>query len=305
VGSLSLTSDPVPSCPEGHECFSFSVACPSVATGSAGYLAVASHIGGARGVVLFASGGTGKVWWGHGRKSPAFIQKVREAGLTVVQLRWAHAWWRSFEEPGAGEGTALLACPSATAIDWVHDHVYAPMGVSPRAGRCGYCLTGNSGGASQISYSLSHYGLEGILDAVVPTSGPPHAAQAKGCLRQKREEAYWYGTFATDVIDASYGYTDVEGPCALHDQTWLSRWEEDSIDLGGSDHSHPGTRVRFILGALDTTEAPPHALDYAERLRAAGSPWVSVVHVPGMTHDIQGSIEGLAELRRTLIGSPR
>jgi large subunit ribosomal protein L36 len=123
-------------------------------------------------------------------KAPAFLQEIRRAGLTVVQLRWAHAWWRSFEEPGTGEGTALLACRSATVIDWVHDQVYAPMGVNPRAGRCGYCLTGNSAGASQISYALSHYGSEATLDAVVPTNGPPHAGQPKGCLRQDGEEAH-------------------------------------------------------------------------------------------------------------------
>jgi hypothetical protein len=305
VGSLSLTSTSVPTCPQGHDCFSFSVACPSVATESSGYLAVAPHVGRGRGVVLLASGGTGKIWWGHGRKAPAFLQKIREAGLTVVQLRWTDAWWRSFEEAGSGEGTALLACRSATAIDWVHDQVYAPMGVNPRAGRCGYCLTGNSAGASQISYALSHYGLEAILDAVVPTNGPPHAGQPKGCLRHEGEEAYWYGSFATHIMDASYGYADGDGPCALHAPAWFPRWEEDSVEIGGSDYSHPRTRVRFILGARDTTEAPAHALDYADRLRSAGSPLVSVVHVPTMTHDLLSSAEGLAELTRTLVGRSR
>lgn len=43
-------------------------------------------------------------------------------------------------------------------------------------------MTDNSGGSSQVSYALELYGFEGILDAVIPTSNPPHAAQEKGCF---------------------------------------------------------------------------------------------------------------------------
>jgi hypothetical protein len=72
-------------------------------------------------------------------------------------------------------------------------------------------LIGNSGGASRSSCALSHYGLESLLDAAVPSGGPPHAAQTKGCLRTSGQEAYWYDSGASATID-SYGFQGTSGP---------------------------------------------------------------------------------------------
>jgi hypothetical protein len=186
---------------------------------------------------------------------------------------------------------------------WVHDNQFAPLGLAQQAvGSCGFCISGNSGGASQVAYALSFYGLDSILDAVIPTSGPPHAAQAKGCLRRSGEEAYWYDGGASDTIDSSYGFAAGQGPCSRHDASFASRWDAESADTGGNDFFYPRTRVVVILGAQDASSAPPHARDFATRLDLAGTPYVTLQVVPNMAHPIQQSQDGLAALHAALLG---
>jgi hypothetical protein len=183
----------------------------------------------------------------------------------------------------------------------VHDNWFLRLGVPDGpVGRCGFCITGNSGGSSQSSYALSHYGLESILDAVVPSGGPPHAAQTKGCLRNPGQERYWYESGSAATIDSSYGFRGTSGPCALHDSSFVPRWDEESVDTGGSDYVHPATRVHFIFGGADASVAPAHGQDYVNRLKASGSPYVTVEVIPGMPHSIAHSPEGLAALRSAL-----
>ena len=100
-------------------------------------------------------------------------------------------------------GPAHLACRSASLIQWLHDTYYLPMGVSAAPLQCGFCLTGNSGGASQIAYSLAFYGLGDIVDAVVETGGPPHAALDKACLN---DPGFGYSERLDSVLDISYGF---------------------------------------------------------------------------------------------------
>ena len=130
-------------------------------------------------------------------------------------------------------------------------------------------MTGNSGGASQVSYALSFYGLDTILDGVFPTSGPPQAAQDKGCLHRVGEARYSYGGNAM-IIDQAHGFAS-DGPCARGLISFLPRWLAESVDTGGSDFLHPATRVYFIHSDRDLP-AVPHALDYISRLRASGTP---------------------------------
>jgi alpha-beta hydrolase superfamily lysophospholipase len=59
------------------------------------------------------------------------------------------------------------------------------------------------------------------------------------------------------------------------------------------------TRVHVILGGADQSPAPAHARDYVDRLRTAGSPYVTLQVIPGMGHSIVNSA-GLAALRSAL-----
>jgi hypothetical protein len=304
LGTLSTTQASDSSCPAGHTCLGFQVVCPGVQLPARGFLATATAQGQPRGVVLFATGGPGTSWWSQSSSAAAaFISDLRADGFMIAQLRWQDGWLVS--APGEDAGSGHLGCRPATVVKWVHDNLYQPLGLQPARGACGYCITGNSGGASQVSYALSHYGLDALLDAVVPTSGPPHAAQAKGCLRNPGEEPYWYENGSASTIDSSYGFAAGQGPCVMHDSSFIGRWTEESVDTGGNDYSHAETRIHIILGGQDTSSAPPHAGDYMARLLSAGSPYATLEVVPQMAHPIQASADGLAALRRTLLADAR
>ena len=300
LGNLSLTSATDSSCPSGHTCRGFKVTCPSVQRAARGFLARApARRAQVRGLVVISTGGRGTQWFSSkGAQAANFVSDLQKDGFVVVQLRWVDPWLVS--APGEDAGSGHLGCRPATVFKWVHDRWFVPLGLpAGPVGHCGFCVTGNSGGASQSSYALSHYGLEPLLDAVVPTGGPPHAAQAKGCLRNAGQEAYWYASGSAATIDSSYGFQGTSGPCALHDASFVPRWDAESVDTGGSDYVHEQTRVHIILGGADASSAPDHARDYAARLKAAGSPYVTLQVIPGMGHSIVNSA-GLAALRSAL-----
>jgi hypothetical protein len=248
-------------------------------------------------VVLF-SGGAGQGWWAREIGSVAFLRSLRLAGFVTVQLRWNTGW--SVAALGEDAGTGRLACRPASMIKWIHDQRFVPLRLPARpVGGCGFCVTGNSGGASQVSYALSFYGLDTILDGVFPTSGPPHAAQDKGCLRRPGERFYAYGSNVR-LIDEAHGFLGGAGPCERADATFLPRWLTESVDTGGQDFFHPATRVYFIHSDQDNPSVP-HAADYIARLRAAGTPILREKVIVGMPHSLQSSPAGLNALFNALI----
>jgi hypothetical protein len=303
LGTVTLTSDSDPTCPAGHTCQGVQVTCPAVSRPARAFLATAPATAPVRGLVMLASGGGGTGWWsGGGGLAASFVDSLRADGFVVVQLRWVDPWLAS--APGEDAGSGHLACRPATIFKWVHDKQFVPLGVpAATIGTCGFCISGNSGGASQVSYALTFYGLASILDAVVPTSGPPHAAQAKGCLRNAGQEAYWYDASATATIDSSYGFAAGQGPCATHDASFIPRWDAESADTGGNDFFYPRTRVVVILGGQDASSAPPHARDFAARLNLAGTPYLTLQTVTNMAHPIQQSSDGLAALHAALLAT--
>jgi hypothetical protein len=235
---------------------------------------------GTRGVVVQTLGGLGT---GSEGVTKSFLQQSSGAGFENVVLSWTVSWEQS--APGEQVGPKHLACRAATAILWIYDNVYRPMGLSASKGRCGFCLLGNSGGASQIAYALSFYGLGQIVNAAIMSGGPPHAAMQKGCLQ---EPGYAYDDIQASIIDLSYGGIT---PCQSHDPTWAARWAQDSVDTGGV-YLLPKTRMWFIFVSDDPTVGPAHGQFYVDALTAARSPMVKVETVPGAAHTIQTLPDG-------------
>lgn len=296
VGSISDR------CP-GEECEGIEVSCPGLSEPIRGTVATTPATAPARGLVMFFSGGPGKGWYaGDDSDIDAEFDQLRAEGFTLVQVRWGGlGWLRASGEEQVGP--ARLACRPATVIKWIHDTRYEALGLDPEPGTCGFCLTGNSGGASQISYALTHYGLAGIVDALIPTSGPPHGQLAKGCLAEPGDEAYAFPESAVGVIDSSYGGLRSDGPCVASDAGFRDTFDRDSVDIGGSDYRWPETRVHFIISPGDETVAV-RAHDFADKLRRSGSPWVTLQEVPEMGHDIQQSEPGMAALVAAVLASP-
>ena len=285
---------PSAGCPVGFDCRPFTVdACQGV-TPTKGLLAV-SVPAQARGLVVFLSGGGGEQWFGGAAPSVlAWMGRLEREGLGIVQVRWATNVWAAPETAGPD----AAACRAAEAIRLIHRDHYAPIAVSPAAGRCGFCLVGNSGGASQAAYALSRYGLDELVDAAVLAGGPPHAALDKGCLRRAGEEAYWYEPSNARRIDTSYGFR-ADGPCARHDSSYFVRWRQDGVDTGSLDYLH-GTRIVLLYGERDATVGPQHGRDYARSRGMVPTNQVEERTVPGTGHDMAQSRHGQGAIRAAL-----
>lgn len=294
-GSASTTAAAQGSCPAGHQCSGVAVACPGIAPAT-GVLAVSPADRTTRGVVALFSGGDGTGYWSAGgAQAMAFIADLNADGLEVVQVRWTDSW---MADTLIGDtGSAGLACRPATVIQHIHAERVAARGLDGGAG-CGFCVSGNSGGASQIAYALSHYGMDGLIDVAVPTGGPPHADIAAGCLGSGDLR---YDTAARQHFDESYGFLPGLGPCSLELPLWQGAFERDSVTGGALDLRHPDTRIELILGDRDTTVAPAHARRYVDALEAGGSR-VGTTVVPGMGHRLQSHPGGLAALAAALDG---
>jgi hypothetical protein len=286
-------------CPAGSSCDQTEITCPGVEEPARVTIATAPPSGDARGLVVFLSGGGGRDWWADEGSTAAFLEDVRSEGFALVQLRWKDEWLGAPD--GERAGPERLACRPATALAHIHRTIYPRFRADAPAepGRCGFCVTGTSGGASQLAYALSFYGLDEIVDAAIPTGGPPHAALDRGCNRDPEDQAYWYEGASVRTIDASWGFRSGAGPCVTNDATWTEPWQRSSVDLGGSDYVHPRTRVHVIVGERD--RVLPHAQDYVARLHAEGSPRVELQIVPNMGHSIAKSDDGLAALLRVLL----
>lgn len=292
LGTLGLTGLTALDCPPGYDCTGIGVSCPGVTNTEKGFIAVAPGVGTPKGVIMLFTGGQGDRWWtAASAENAAFAEDLRAEGFTTVQVKWKN-WLISSK--GNDAGTAHLACRPATVINYVHTNYYLPLGVTPPAtGVCGFCITGNSGGSSQVSYALSHYGLDTILDAVVPTEGPPHSVLEKACVRQAGSEEYFYPDGTRHFIDRGFGYFDKNGPCYRQDVSFAPRWQAESVSTGGNDYYHSETRVHLILS---TDGMRPHANDYIGRLQAAATPMLDVTDLPNTPHDIMSTAEGRAAL---------
>ncbi|MBA3758499.1 hypothetical protein H0X10_02615 [Candidatus Saccharibacteria bacterium] len=301
LGAFSQTSVSVPDCPPGSTCTSFEVSCPGIQQTLGGYLSELPATASTRGVAVFFTGGGGTSWY-RTAQTDRLYTNLRSNGLTIYQVSWGNSWLQSAN--GEDAGPAHLGCRPATVIKWLHDNKYVPLGVSPsKVGQCGFCVTGNSGGSTQSTLAISYFGLESIINAVVPTGGPPHSSIAKGCLA---ESGYSYGGFGDEKgsanrIDSSYGFGGTPGPCDNQDASFRPRWDQESIAISGKDYNHPTTRVHFIWGDSDTS-MQAHGGDYAAKLRAAGSPYVSTQIAAGTPHSTASTTAGADAIQAALLG---
>jgi hypothetical protein len=298
-GKLTVIAQTGERCPQGYNCNRFQVAeCPKVAESAIGELAIGPGYGSPRGLVMFFTGKNGRAWWTDTRDRYNFAEQLRGLGFTIVQVRWSDSWLVS--APGEIAGIAHLACRPATVIKYVHKQYYVPLGLNPARGEAGFAITGNSGGASQVAYSLSHYGLDRILDVVIPTGGPPHSALAKSCSKKVADKKYWLTLSQRKFVDEGFGFFSGDGPCAAGDASYIPRWKKESTSKGGSDHYHPKTRIHFILGKKDH-QMRNIARDYYLRLKHAKSPHVTWEVVSDTQHTVSDTQQGLTALMNAIL----
>jgi hypothetical protein len=252
--------------------------CPMATENAAGYFAQSPDpAGGTKGVVVMFNAGAGGRYWSDGITSAGITAVERmyeEAGLKVLQVRWAvRGWARS--ALGVKAGPARLACRIATITKYLHDQYWLPLEselLTP-AGRCGFCAVGASGSSGGITYMLSHYGMDQYLDAIVPHGGPTHVALDRGCGPRRQDIGYRYPS--PDEFDQAYGWRSTDpnspwytpkGPCATQDATWLTTWVNDGVTAPGADNYYPGSRVHIVVGETDGRQRQRATREYANWL---------------------------------------
>ncbi|MBA2670820.1 MAG: hypothetical protein H0U67_10650 [Gemmatimonadetes bacterium] len=102
-----------------------------------------------------------------------------------------------------------------------------------------------------MSYALSHYGLDAIVDAVIPTGGPPHGALVKACLLRPGEEEYWFADETRQFVDRGFGIFDGDGPCLRNDTAFAERWSRRASPQAGMTTTTP--QPAFTSSSARTT----------------------------------------------------
>jgi hypothetical protein len=307
LGEVEVLSGPLPC--EGADCYDIRVTCPDVtAPARARLKVVAPSSTSSKGTILFATGLFGFTLYESAGESRRTLTDLAAAGFRTVQLQWIDTWL--FGSPGKEEGHARLGCRPATVARWVYDHLHQPSSSTP------FCATGNSGGASQVSYMLSHYGLEEILSAVVPTGGPPMGRIDRLCSPD--DPAYLSDEGMRKLIDGGFGFVppgdprtikpaDVPaiGPCSRGDASYREKLRQASVASGEGDYVYPRTMVWFVVEGIEDTAALQGAT-YYELLMKSGSPLVGKTIVPGV--DESGLIrtrDGAEKIRDVLLNECR
>lgn len=283
-------------------CLRFAVDCPGAGAALGGDLALGLPLAPPRGTLLFHGGGAGTNFWsGSNPAALAFVTELRERGFTVAQVRWDASW--SMPPQGVPAGHLGTSCRGAAVAAWVHDALHAPLhpdlpGPVPQAGvgQCGFCVIGWSHGSVMMAYGLAFHGFEDFVDAAVLEAGPRRVDQARGCMVEDPPEER-HGT------DVSFGIRTFDGPCFRQDPSWVPRWEADSLLTGDADYRYPRTRVEFVFGTEDHGGGPQNGARLAQRLRDEGQELLRVQVVPGAPHNLMATPEGVAAMRRAVLGT--
>ncbi|MBT8478941.1 MAG: hypothetical protein KJO06_08495 [Gemmatimonadetes bacterium] len=282
LGNITTTEN-LESC-RGSRCFLFEVESPELGEAATGEIVVSDPVGASRGTVVSFSGGAGT-----GLRGGPDIEAWIEAGFRVARVQWDANWWAG---SSPSEGFAALACRPATVTDWVAEHLVddgQPL-----------CVEGGSGGAGQVAYGLTHYGLEDVVSLAVPWTGFWMGRIDLGCLDADPLNAdLHYDEVARRAIDYTYGFAqDEDGPCFRRDEAFRAAFAEASTAVEADLH-HPNTMVWHILAGADAVGALGHGLSYYDAMLRAGSPLVRADVIQGAPHGLDE--EGRARVRDVIL----
>jgi hypothetical protein len=291
------------------QCLTLEVDCESLPTAVAEVVVTQPPPGTPkRGVIVFGEGGNGTEFVAIGRASDATFQlrdRLRTlvlGGYVVVDRRWKTGW---FGEPGLG--LAATSCRYATLLR----HVATTYGAGVPL-----CAVGNSGGSAEVGYALARWDGAELLSLAVMTGGPPMARVDVGCLGdaalagwRSRCQQEWArtqtecppgtppactlfdraGAQAPRLVDAALATSTSSTRCTGMDVSGASQFLEESIVSPAARLDYPSTRVRFLVGRQDCTEAPMLGMLYRERIKTP----VDTRLVSGMRHPLAQTSPGL------------
>lgn len=256
----------------GDRCFEVTVTCPGINDAAARIRATGT---GSKGTVVFTTGGRGVAWyWAGGELTPAkaringMMDSLLGEGFRLVEVAW--------KQPGVWEapgGTISLACRSATVLDWIY--------ISIHQGGL-FAAQGNSGGSSQIAFSLAYYGLDRVLDLANLSGGPPPcpiSIEGEINFREQKE-------------------------CVVGEPLWNE--SREPMLLGNPLLNYPNTTVRFFIGENEKSD---YITQSANNYHSAIESEKSIQVLPNTAHQVHHTVEGVralyASIREALTTSPK
>ncbi len=242
-----------------------------------------------KGTILMYAGGKGTSYYSYSHVGKVLIEKALEKGFRVIQIKWNEGWLEGSEEQF--EGCRKLAVHPATITRYIFD------GMAKRDQSL--ILLGGSGGAAQIAYMLSFYGIDAITDKAIIFSGFWMGRIDIGCFdKDPINEHLHYSEKARIAIDESFGFSpDKKGPCQLCDTSFTELYKNSSISIGGN-YNYPTTEIFLFYGGRDQVGALNQGITYYEQLIKAGSPNVHIQIVEGSAHSMLGDSIGNETITR-------
>ena len=277
---------------ECSTCIHFTTASETVAETKGGIIKIDEAVGERLGTVVMYSGGLGNWYLSRGEKGANFISDLTKEGFRVIQIKWDTGWFVG--RSGNYEGFKKLAVHPATATQYIYNEL-ADKGKP-------FVLFGGSGGAAQIAYMLSFYGIDKITSAAIIFGGFWMGRLDIGCFDKDSLNYYMhYSDRAKESIDLSFGFdAESKGPCELCDTSYVDLYKNSSVSIGGN-YYYPNTHVYLIYGGNDRVGALNQGLTYYSELVTAKSPFVHMQVIDGAPHGILTDSTGYNVLRNILL----
>lgn len=245
------------------------------------------------GTVLVGTGSDGTDFTFDVAGGSDLVSQLLGLGFVVVDRRWSDVWWAEPSIKDAASRYAVLA-------KWVRDnhHSVGPM-----------CATGNSGGAGEIAYALTHWGGDAIFDAVVLTSGPPFARLDYLC--EDPASPAWAAQCPTLVPPGSLQCPAVVctpdpvtlGPFCASLPASQADQLADSVLSPDAVLAYPTTGVHALFGDQDCSNSVPLGLLFLDSVQTA----VTSAFVQGAPHLLTANsagVEAIVAALATAAGVP-
>ena len=281
--------------------------CPNLANATADLVIAQPPVGKpVIGTIIFGSGMGGTNLYGTaGSYEAGMMENLRKAGYRIIERVWTNGpngWFTGTLGP------AVSACRYATLVNWIRKQY--PSGQ--------LCATGVSGGAVELSFGLSRWGLGNVLNAVVFDSGPQTRLDYYcvgttnppwSALCQNINSNYSFSCPGTtgcepypgvaQLIDGSYNGVNTCYGATMQSPN-LTKLYADSADGPGAVLNFPNTRIAFYEGAVDCSFGVAiSGVAYAKEITSLGAaPPVSII--AGQGHQISQSSTGAALIENTL-----
>ncbi|NND09329.1 MAG: hypothetical protein HKN87_23395 [Saprospiraceae bacterium] len=275
-----------------NNCLHFTTASETVAEPKGGIIRIDEPTGDCVGTIVMYSGGLGNWYISRREKGANFISDLTKEGFRVIQIKWDKGWF--IGRSGNYEGFKNLAVHPATVTQYIYDEL-ADKGKP-------FVLFGGSGGAAQIAYMLSFYGIDKITNSAIVFGGFWMGRLDLGCFDKDSLNYYMhYSDRAKASIDLSFGFdSESKGPCELYDTNYVDLYKNNSVSIGGN-YYYPGTHVYLIYGGNDRVGALNQGLTYYSALVTAKSPFVHMQVIDGAPHGILYDSTGYDVLQNIIL----